>query len=338
MRLFYLVMISTMLFVGCANESETEKNEVLVVYSPHSLEFIDPIISEFENETNIAVKIISAGTGELVNRIENESDSPQGDVLWGGSLSVLESKKTLFEPYISVNDEAAIYKNPDGYITRFTLMPSVIMVNTNLIGDMEIKGYSDLLHPDLIGRIAFADPSKSSSSYEQLLNQLWAFKDTSIEDGWTYVEALTKQFEGRLVESSRGVYTGVIEGEYFIGLTFETPAAQYVQNGAPIEVVYPEEGVIVRPDGVAIIKGAIHVDAAKAFVDYVTSYDVQKMIANELNRRSIRMDVEASQGLKSFEAMVIIEDDENWSSENKNLILERFNALMTVSAEESLGD
>jgi len=323
----YIIIILILIVSGCSTKNSDKPQDVLVVYSPHPLEFIDPIIDEFESETNIIVTIVSAGTGELLNRIENESNDSKGDVLWGGSLASLESKKELFEPYYSINEDAAIFKNKEGYITRFTLVPSVIMVNKNLIGDIEVNGYEDLLQKELKGKIAFADPALSSSSYEQLITQLWAFKDGSVWDSFTYVEKLITNLDGNLLTRSRDVYTGVVDGEFIVGLTFEDPAAKYVQNGAPIEIIYPIEGTIVRPDGVSIISGAKHTDYAKSFIDFVTSYEIQRFIALELNRRSIRSDVEVSDGLKSLDDIILIEDDQQWSSNNKDKIIEVFKKL-----------
>ena len=327
MRKIFLFSFIFLLLTGCSTSTIENPQDMLVVYSPHPLEFIDPIIDEFESESNIIVKVVSAGTGELLNRIENESEDTKGDVLWGGSLSTLESKKDLFEPYYSINEDAAIFKNKDGYITKFTLVPSVIMVNKNLIGDIEVNGYEDLLQEELKGRIAFADPATSSSSYEQLINQLWAFNDGDIWNSFSYVDKLITNLDGKLLERSRDVYTGVVDGEYFVGLTFEDPAAKYVQNSAPIEIVYPIEGTIVRPDGVAIIKDSKHSDYAKKFIDFVTSYEIQQYISLELNRRSIRKDVEINDGLKSLDDILLIEDDQQWSSDNKDKIIEKFKKL-----------
>jgi iron(III) transport system substrate-binding protein len=299
---------------------------VLVVYSPHPLEFIAPIIGEFENETGITVEIVSAGTGELLARIESE-DQPYGDVLWGGSLSTLESKKELFEIYYSDNEEHAIYKNTDGRITRFTMMPSVIMINTNLVGDIKITGYNDLLNPQLKGKIAYADPLKSSSSFEQLLNQIWAMGQGDMEKGWGYIEELAQNLEGKLLDSSSSVYNGVAQGEYVVGLTFEEAAAKYVESGAPVEIIYPVEGTIIRPDGVSIIKNAKNIENAQKFIDFVTSQEIQRFIATTLNRRSIRDDVVESKGLVSYEDIYIIKDNQEWSSNNKSNILDRYNKM-----------
>ena len=76
------------------------------------------------------------------------------------------------QDYTCVNEDAFYdeYKNVEGNLTRFDTVPSVIMVNTELIGDIEINGYEDLLNPELKEKIAFADPAASSSSFEHLVN------------------------------------------------------------------------------------------------------------------------------------------------------------------------
>lgn len=325
MKYITLIVLTITLLSACStNDIEIENS--FVVYAPHPIEFIDPIVAEFENETGISVKVIRAGTGELLSRIEHESETnePVGDVLWGGSLASLESKKTLFHEYVSVNEEALRYKNSDGFITRFTMIPSVIMVNENLIGDIEIEGYEDLLVDELRGKVAFANPKFSASSYEQLLNQLWAMGSGNPNNGWNYIEELIPILDGNLLDSSSKVYDGVAKGEYIVGLTFEEAAAKYIANGAPIRIIYPNEGTIIRPDGVSIIKTTDNLDAAKAFVDFVTSYDIQLFISTELNRRATRVDVPKSESLKAYEEINIITDDQSWSSENKDNVINRF--------------
>ncbi len=205
------------------------------------MEFIDPIVSEFENDTGIAVEVVVAGTGELLTRIKTDTNS-NCDVLWGGSLSTLESEKYLFEVYRSANEEHAIYKNMDGHITRFTMVPSVIMINTNLIGDIEIEGFKDLLNPELKGKIAFADPSKSSSSFEHLLNQLSSMGQGDIEKGWNYVERLIFNLDNTLLDGSSSVYNGVVQGQFTVGLTFEDPVAKFIENGAPVKNCLSKRG------------------------------------------------------------------------------------------------
>lgn len=189
-----LASLMILSFSGCSsNNGATDKkvaeekvSDKLTIYCPHPIEFIDPVVNEFESQSGIKVEVVAAGTGELLKRVEAEGTNPLGDILWGGSLSTLEPKKDLFEKYQSVNEKDVFddYNNKDGLITRFTVIPSVIMINTKLIGDIKVEGFEDLLNPALKGKIAFADPSKSSSSFEHIINQLYAMGNGKPDAGW----------------------------------------------------------------------------------------------------------------------------------------------------------
>lgn len=316
-----------------ATEETAEKGDAgnLVVYCPHPLEFINPLVSEFENQTGIKVEVVAAGTGELLKRVESEQGNPLGDVFWGGSLSTMEPQMDLFEDYQSINEEFVQedMKNVEGPLTRFTDIPSVLMVNTDLIGDIEINGYEDLLNPDLKGKIAFCDPSKSSSSYEHLINMLYAMGDGNPDDGWDYVEDLCENLDGKLLSGSSAVYKGVADGEYVVGLTFEEGAAKYVADGAPVEIVYMEEGVISKPDGVYIIKDAKNMENAKTFIDFITGKDAQTIITTQLNRRSVRTDVPAPDYLTPKEDMNIIYDEPDVVVDQKEEWLTKFSDIFT---------
>ena len=303
----------------------------LVIYCPHPLEFINPLVSEFENQSDVKVEVIAAGTGELLKRVESEAANPLGDIFWGGSLSTVKPVMNLFENYTSKN-EADIqddFKNTEGPLTRFTDIPSVLMVNTDLVGDIEIKGYEDLLKPELKGKIAMSDPAKSSSSYEHLINMLYAMGKGDPEKGWDYVDKFIQNLDGKLLSGSSAVYKGVADGEYVVGLTFEEGGAKYVADGAPVELVYMEEGVISKADGVYIIKDAKNMENAKAFIDFITSKEAQTIIVEQLNRRSVRKDVAPPSYMKSKDEMNIIKDEESVVVENKNAWLEKFADIFT---------
>ncbi|HYE81987.1 MAG TPA: ABC transporter substrate-binding protein [Clostridia bacterium] len=314
-----------------STESSEPASKSLVVYCPHPVEFINPIITEFEASTGIQAEVITAGTGELLKRVEAEQANPLGDVFWGGSLSTISPKMDLFENYKSANEDAVFddCKNTEGMMTRFTVIPSVLMINTKLIGDIEVNGYEDVLNPALKGKIAFADPSKSSSSFEHLVNMLYAMGNGNPDNGWDYVTKLSKQLDGKLLSGSSAVYKGVADGEYTVGLTFEEGAAKYVKDGAPVKVIYMEEGTISKPDTVQIIKGAKNMDNAKTFIDFVTSKETQTLIANELCRRSVRKDVPAGNGLTPTSEMKLITDDPNVVNPNKQVWLDKFKDIYT---------
>lgn len=308
---------------GRADPAVEYADEALVIYCPHPLEFINPVVSEFEARTGIQVEVHTGGTGELLLQAEQEEEC---DVFWGGSLSTTIQKAELFEPYISKNEPAFYneFKNTEGCMTRFTDIPSVLMVNTNLLGDITVEGYKDLLNPKLKGRIAMCNPATSSSAFEHLINMLYAMGNGDPEQGWPYVEQFCANLDGKLLSGSSAVYEGVAKGQYAVGLTFEEAAAHYTSKEGPIQLIYMKEGVISKPDVVCIVKGTRHLADARDFVDFVTGKDAQTVISAELKRRSVRADVEEPDYLPDKRELYLIEDNSVVVNENKNEWLRHF--------------
>ncbi len=336
MRRFYIIiaiavmlaLASMGLYFGLAGRpGVTREDNKVVVASPHPIEFMKPLINEFESETGIVVEVKKCGTSEAIDMMTSGENV---DLLWGGSVLSVGAYNDYFMPYISQNYDSFSpeFKNLGNGITCFTDVPSVLMVNTDLIGDIKIEGYEDLLDPALTGKIAFADPGKSSSSFEQLVNMLYAMGDGNPDNGWDYVEALTHQLQGNLLTSSSAVYEGVSAGKYIVGLTFEEAAITMLKTGKHVKIIYMNEGVVSTPDGLYINKNASHVDNAKAFVDFMTDEHVQRYISNNLGRRSVRADVTAS-GLVSPKSDInIIEVDKKLVIGSKKEWTSRFSELM----------
>lgn len=342
-KLYMAAVLSFLCLAGCSGTDRTaagttQTDEELVIYCPHPLEFINPIVSEFEGRTGIHVYVQTGGTGELL-RMAEEHREPVCDIFWGGSLSTTLPRRELFESYISENEDMVQdeFKNVEGNMSRFTDIPSVLMVNTNLLGDIRIEGYEDLLNPELKGRIAMCDPSTSSSAYEHLINMLYAMGDGDPEEGWDYVEPFCRNLGGKLLGGSEEVYQGVAQGRFAVGLTFEEGAAHYAEKGEAVKLVYMKEGVISKPDVVCIVKGSRHVADAREFVDFVTGKDAQTIIAGKLARRSVRKDVREPWGLPDKDMMHIIYGQEDVVNENKGLWLERFSYIFESVQKEEQG-
>ena len=326
-----ILLILVVIFVFSCSKKEENTNS-LVIYTPATRFFIDRLVEDFKQKNpDINVEIIIAGTAEIIKRIEAEKTDPLGDVFFAANENILKYNSDLFEEYVSTNADNIYedYRSKEKYITGFMLSPSVLIVNTNLIKDIRIEGYADLLNPALKGQIAFNDPATSSSSFEQLVNMLYAMGNGNPDNGWDYVERLYKNLDGKLLSSSSAVYKGVADSEYAVGLTFESAAANYIHTGSPIEVVYMKEGVLTKAHSMAIIKNAKHLENAKKFTDYVTSYDAQKIINDELFTRAIIKNLEGSQILIPLEEINDIKEDEEAVDANKDDWLEKFKDIVT---------
>ncbi len=330
-KLNLIILLTMILLISCSKGGDANKEE-LIIYCSHPLDLMNTILDDFKlKNPEIKVDVVTAGTGELLKRIEAERENPLGDALWGGTLNSVKSKSDLFESYVSTN-ESNIYdefQNAEGNFTRFSAIPSVIMVNTNLIGNIKIEGYADLLNPALKGKIAAADPASSSSAFEHLVNMLYAMGNGNPENGWNYVQKLCENLDGKLLSGSSAVYKGVADGEYAVGLTYEEGGISYVVLGSPVKVIYMKEGVISKPDGVYIIKGAKNLENAKKFIDYCVSLDAQNILINKVNRRAIRTDADSSEVVIPMTEIYSITDNPDIVESNRQKWLDKFRDIFT---------
>jgi len=316
---------------GAASSEAKQGGGKLVIYSPNSEGLMDATIPLFEEKYGVDVEVIQAGTGELIKRIQSEKEDPYADVMFGGSWSLAYDNEDLWEPYVSANDGNVIdaYKNTCGFITGNVLDGSCIIVNTDLIGDIEINGYEDLLNPALKGKIATADPANSSSAFAQLTNMLLAMGGYESDDAWQYVHDLFANIDGKISESSSGVYKSVADGENVVGLSYEDPCAQLVRDGAPVKVIYPKEGTVYLPASATIVKGAKNMDNAKLFIDFILSEEVQNIWGSTLTNRPVMKDAATSDFMTPMSEIKVIQEDIPYVSTHKQEIVDKYTGIYT---------
>lgn len=336
-RFITLTMILVLmvgLLAGCGKTDTTGDgtSDKLVVYSPNSEDIINLIIPMFEKETGIKVELISAGTGELLKRIESEKENPYADVMFGGSHSQFAQYPELFEEYVSPEDEHMLegHQNKSGYMTSYISDGSCLLVNTDLVGDIKIEGYEDLLNPELKGKIAAADPASSSSAFAQLTNMLLAMGgDYESDEGWDYVAKLIENLDGKVASGSGAAHKSVADGEYIVALTYEDPSAAYVRDGAPVKIIYPKEGTVYLDATAGIVKGAKNLENAKKFIDFIISKEAQDAFGTELTTRPLRKDTQLGDHMMPLEDIYTIEEDVDYVNEHKDEIVERYIDLFT---------
>ena len=209
-----LVLLLTL--TGCAQTAvqpdfAPAEEKRLVLYTSHKKEVWSPLVREFEARTGIWVEVVEGGSNELLEQLSQQKDAPQADVMFGGGVESLESYRELFEPY-ACTDAAQIlpqYRAKDDIWTPFSSLPVVFVYNPKLVRAGEITSWKDLLDPAWKGKIAFADPSVSGSSYTALVTMLCAVD----ADEDAVVQAFAANLDGRQLTSSGAVLSNVAGGQ-----------------------------------------------------------------------------------------------------------------------------
>jgi iron(III) transport system substrate-binding protein len=146
---------------------------------------------------------------------------------------------------------------------------------------------------------------------------------------WDYVEKFLKQLDNRIVASSGTIHRGVVDGEFAVGMTWDTPAYTYLSQGINhVKMVMMKEGVIYDVSGLCIIKNAPNMENAKKLVDFLTSKEGQTILGTkDPGANPVRGDVDIADykqlppGIKS----ILLTTEQ--TTKNREAILQKYQEL-----------
>ena len=317
-----------------STETEDEENK-LVIYSPNTDTEIKMVIPAFEEATGIDVTLVSMGTGECLERLEEEKEDPYADILWGGmNYGVYIEYPDLWTEYQSPNEfnlDLFFRQGKVNFFTNYSLSGSGALIINNQLAeelDVQITGYRDLLDPKLRGKIAYGDPTRSSSAWAELTNILLVMGiDKYDELAWEYVEMLIEQLDGVQMKTSADVYNSVADGKYVVGLSYEDPCIKLMEEGKDVSVVYPTEGAVWLPAAAAITYRAPHMTEAKMFIDFLLSDECQKLYAATTVRPANTSIPVTNKYMKPFSEIHIEYEDIILCAENKKEWQEQYDRM-----------
>ncbi len=251
----------------------------VVVYTAVDQVYSEPLFRQFTQETGITVlpvyDVEAAKTTGLINRLMAEKARPQADVFWSNEFiqTILLQKNDILSPYLSASakDIPAAFKEEKGYWTGFGGRARVLIVNTDLVAKSQypasLLGLLDSgIAPDQIG-IAMPMFGTTATHTAALYAQLG--RDKALAWHRTLQEKGVQVVDGNSV-----VRDLVVSGALAMGLTDTDDAYGAVNEGAPVDVVYLDQGAgdmgtLVNPNTAALIAGAPHPARAKQFIDWL---------------------------------------------------------------------
>ncbi len=277
------ITVSSVTISGCSKNEETAK--VVTVYVSEDQVFSEPILKDFEKETDIKVKAVydteeAKSTGSM-NRLIAEKNNPQADVYWANEPIRAEvlKQKGISAPYVSphAKDIPAVFKDPDGYWTGFSARARVLVVNNN-----------EAVKPQTI--MAYTNPRWKGKSV--ITNPLFGTTTSQIAALFTIQgDEQTKEFMAALKNNDVAVSTNngesadfVAAGQYAFSLVDSDDVVNRIRQGKPVSMVYPDQGAngigcFIVPNATVLIKGGPHPETAKKLIDYLLSRKVEKKLA-----------------------------------------------------------
>ncbi|MBR2182704.1 MAG: extracellular solute-binding protein [Acidaminococcaceae bacterium] len=158
----------------------------------------------------------------------------------------------------------------DGAFTPIRISAMVIAVHNDKIKEPP-KSWKDLLDPKYKGKIAMPDPKVAATA----LSTVAALTN---KYGWEYWQKL--KANGVVVSKTSEMREKFAKGEYPITITMEENVLkQKATQGVNATVVYPEEGSILVPGYIAIMKDTVNPEGAKKLVDWWLSKEGQSAMS-----------------------------------------------------------
>lgn len=303
-----------------------EEEPVLSMYVAYGSP--EKIGKAFEEETGIKVKFLTMSSGEVLTRLRAEKSNPMTDIWFGGGSDAFIQAKNegLIQSYLSPNAERVqpAFRDMEGYWTGVSLVVVGFEVNTERLAHRKLDipvSWSDLADPVYRDEVLASNPNTSGTAYTTVSGILQIMGE---EQGWEFLEKIYGNVPF-LTKSGSAPGKKALAGEFAVGIAPDPHNLKMRNPAAPLQAVYPTDGVLAWPSPVAVIAGAKHPQNAKKFIDWCLTPQGQKVLMTA-SPRVPTTDVEVLPGVpKLSELNLIPYDIRKWGAERERVVSE-FNA------------
>jgi iron(III) transport system substrate-binding protein len=230
----------------------------------------------YAENPGIEIRWVRDSTGVITAKLLAEKNNPQADVVMGvaaSSLALLDSQGMLI-PYAPINLDAIMMKyrdqkNPPAWF-GMDVWGATVCFNTVEAKKRNIpkpETWKDLTKPAYKGQVVMPNPASSGTGFFDVVAwlTLWGEKG-----GWEYMDKLHENI-AQYTHSGSKPCNQAAAGEFVVGISFEYRANSNKAKGAPIDLVFPKEGLGWDLEAFAIHKGTKKLEAAKQLADWASS-------------------------------------------------------------------
>lgn len=275
---FLVLVLFGHVMAQAPNIEAAKKEGKVVVYGSVVPQAMAGLHKGFENKYGIRVEYWRGDSTKVMDRALTEwrAGRPGFDVVEANrGVQLIMRKEGLFAKFISPSSEKFPdqFKEKDGLITPWRVLPISILYNTELVKSGELpKSLDDLLQAKWKKKISMPDPSRHTTTAQFL----WNLRHIKGEKWLDFVRALAKQ-EPHLVESLAPVTNVIIKGEAHVGITYIKYVKQYK---GPVHYVLMDK-YLTDPNYMSLSGKAANPNAARLYIDYSTSAEGQKAISED---------------------------------------------------------
>ena len=321
-------MLCGLLVLGILVAGTARAQDSLVVYSSVDEENAKKLLDAFTKATGVKVRFTFLSSGPAVARIEAEKNNPQADIWYGAPSEnhVVLKEKGLSQPYASPNakDLAAKFKDAEGYWTSFYMNPLGFASNVNILKQKGVEppaSWADLLKPELKAQVQTPSPQTSGTGYNMVAALVMIMGEDKAFD---YLKKLNPSIQ-TYTQSGTAPSKAAAIGQAGVGIQFTPAFLQLIEEGYPLKITFPKEGVGFEAPAISILKGAPHLDLAKKLVDWSITIPGQNAITDAKTYFfPVHPQARLAKGLPSFDEVPAINYDAVWAGKEKKRLVDRW--------------
>lgn len=338
----YKKLITLAALLAIAGAAQAEKTQLLV-YTALETDQLKAYQEGFNKAyPDIDIRWVRDSTGVITAKLLAEKANPQADAVMGVAATslALMDKQGMLEAYRPLNLDAIMSqyrdkKNPPAWF-GMDIWGATVCFNTVEAKKRNIPvptSWKDLLKPEFKGQIVMPNPASSGTGYFDVSAwlTLWGDKDGK-GGGWDFMDKLHENI-AQYTHSGSKPCNMAASGEFVAGISFEYRANANKAKGAPIELVFPKEGLGWDIEAFGIHKGTKKLDAAKKLADWASSKDAMLLYGKNFA-------ITAQPGVAAPLANVpkdyeqrLVKMDFDWAANNRERILAEWSKRYNAKSE-----
>ena len=334
-----LLQILALLGLGLSVQLAMAQRTPLLVYTALETDQLKGFKDSIEAAVkDVEVRWVRDSTGIITAKLLAEKANPQADLVLGlaaTSLLVLEQEGML-TPYApkgvaALNQRFVDTKKPPMWV-GMDVWGATICFNTVEAQKRNLpkpESWKDLLKPVYKGQITMPHPASSGTGFLDVTAWLQLFGEA---EGWKFMDALHENI-AQYVHSGSKPCRQAGAGEFVMGISFEYRANATKASGAPVDLIFPKEGVGWDMEASAIMKASKKQEAARKVMDWVVTKEANELYAKAYAIVALPGVAKPLPNIPANYEQMLVKNDFGWAAKNRDRILAEWNKRYNAKAE-----
>lgn len=318
------------LALGCLAPAAAIAQTELLVYTAVEADELAGFKEAFEAEhPDVEINWVRDSTGVVTSKLLAEKDNPRADIVWGVAATslMLLGNEGYFQPYApqgldQLEDRFVDPADPPEWVGQRAWIASTCYntVEGERLDIPEPSSWQDLTDPVYEGQVIMPNPNSSGTGFLDVSSwiQMWGE-----EDAWAFMDELHDNIL-YYTHSGSAPCRRAAAGEAVVGVSFAYRGASLKEEGAPVQVIAPEEGVGWDLEAFAIVDGTDKLEAARKLADWSVSREAQEIYAESYAVVSMPGIGDRPEHFPARIDERMIDNDFAWAAEHRMEILDEW--------------